>query len=112
MFAVLAHAAFDGIRTSAPLQRPKGGVHEPYEKMKFEKAMKSTFQTYECAGNLAWINEMYKCLHGVPLNMAATKELANHNCASPHSTPATFVVAADSLDFNPTEHKGQGCRGQ
>ena len=102
---ILAHKHFQGIRKLSPIIR---GTKDNFDKKIFEKNMKPSnkIQKYECAGNLAWINEMYNCLHGVPLNMAMTKELANHSYRSPDVDPPTFTIAADDLSFDLAEHKG------
>ena len=62
---------------------------------------------YECAGNVAWINEMYNPLHGVPINMVSVRQMADHIYGDVKKIGSvTFVVGVESVDFKPMSHKG------
>ena len=85
---VLANKAFTNIRSKDPLIIGQGGSRPAFDKDAFKAAFKDKrSEQYITAGNASWMNEMWNPLHGVPLNMANVKVIAEHNYQTYHMEP-------------------------
>ena len=106
--AVLEHPAFKSIRAAPPLALGKGGTQASFDLPTCQKNLRSDPGMYSCAGNLAWINEQFNCMPGVPMNLELVKGMADHNYASPEAAgeATNFVIALDSANVDPREQKG------
>ena len=104
---VLGLKQFKDMRGSESLSVGKGGSAQAFDLPTYKKAMAQAGK-YSCAGVLAWVNEMWTPLAGVPNNMSRVKILAADNYKSPDSSSEddTFSIAVENATWNPMNHLG------
>ena len=61
---------------------------------------------FECSGNLAWVNEAWSPMAGIPLNKTCILKMSNHVFAKPASLPMNLLVPVPIKDFNVLGHNG------
>lgn len=95
---VISNQFFKTIREAEPPQ--------PFDMDNFKKSIKAT-GTYTCTGNVAWLQESYNTLNGVPFSLRNVKALSMRL-----DTPQFFnnfkitVAVEDDPLWLPTDHKG------
>jgi hypothetical protein len=72
--AIMAHPAFDGIRSEAPLPLIEGGQCSPFDLAEFKMKM-SKKEVYTCGANLLWINNIWSSASQVPVNRTGVAAL-------------------------------------
>ena len=115
---VLHHPDMENMRYASPLIIGNGGHQEQFQEEHYAKALGSAGSkdkcssqgSYACGGVVAWLNEMYAPVAGIPFNYEAVMRMANHNYKSPSNVDTAdlrFTVAVPSTkSYNPLEHKG------
>ena len=106
------------MRSKPALPLGKGGFREGFNFDKYSKCLRSQGAldevlksgdrvSYECAGNVAWINELYAPLPGIPMNYDHVQAIANDVYGSPSKVGnVSLVVAVESDTWDPMRHLG------
>ena len=101
---------FSDIAESIPLPIDEDAVDEnqgcqaPYDKDEYPVAIRAGL--YRCAGNLWWINMMWRVDAGVPLAWSRLEDLKNYFFKEPTlKFPVNLVICMKS-GADPMEHKG------
>jgi len=71
---IMAHPAFDGLSSMAPLPLDQGGQCAPFDVAEFKMKM-SKKEIYTCRANLLWINNVWSCASQVPVNRTGVAAL-------------------------------------
>ena len=71
---IMAHPAFDGLSSMAPLPLDQGGQCAPFNVAEFKMKM-SKREIYTCGANLLWMNNLWSCAPQVPVNRAGVAAL-------------------------------------
>ena len=96
---VISNQFFKSIREDEPSPHP-------FDMDAFKKSIKAT-GTYTCRGNVAWLQESYNTLNGVPFSLRNVKALSMR-LDTPHffdNFKISVAVGDDPL-WLPTDHKG------
>ena len=105
MTRIFASPRFSEIRSEQPLKIGHGGFTATFQKQLYLASMADAGQ-FECSGNLAWVNEAWSPMAGIPLNKRFILKMSNHVFAKPASLPMNLLVPVPSKDFDVLGHKG------
>ena len=75
--AIVAHPAFDGISSQAPLSLNEGGQCSPFDLTEFKMKMNKK-EVYTCGANLLWINNIWSSASQVPVNRTGVAALRSY----------------------------------
>ena len=86
---VLGHPVFDGMEAQDPLSIANGGVQAPFSQRDLETSCLGKAQAYACGINLSWVNLTYSATPGIPIRMAAVREVTEKDLhgADTHGEP-------------------------
>jgi len=109
MVTISEHSVFKKIVAALPtgIGGTAGGAFQDAFKLEhYKAAMSGAACKYQCGINIFWLDFSYSAMPGVPLRQRSIDELRDQYFAGPSGFPKTIVIAVDSVQFNPLEHKG------
>ena len=109
MVTISEHSVFKKIVAALPtgIGGTAGGAFQDAFKLEhYKAAMAGAACKYQCGINIFWLDFSYSAMPGVPLRQRSIDELRDQYFAGPSGFPKTIVIAVDSVQFNPLEHKG------
>jgi hypothetical protein len=105
---ILEHPVFKKINAALPtgIGGTAGGAFQDAFKLEHYKAAMAEVGRYQCGINMFWLDFAYTAMPGVPVRQRAIDELREQYFQFPNGFPKTLVIAVDSSEFNPLNHKG------
>ena len=122
---VSTHPMFRGIQEADPLPLGEGGSQAPFKHSDYLLALGgksevelgsqpllpahtyTTYRTYTCAINLAWVDFQWSATPGVPVRIEALRRLRDTAFNIPCPAPQVHVaVPRDFQNYHPYMHKG------
>ena len=102
---IQGHPEFDSIDTQDPLSIAMGGTQAPFSQKELETSCSGELQAYACGINFSWVNLLYSATPGIPIRMAAVKEVTETTFLEP--TPVeSLSIGIPSHDYGVKSHKG------
>ena len=123
---VSTHPMFRGIQQANPLPLGEGGSQAPYKHSHYLLALSgksevelgsqaqplrpaytyTTYRTYTCAINLAWVDFQWSATPGVPVRMEALRRLRDMAFNIPCPAPQVHVAVPRDFQYQPDMRKG------
>ena len=102
---VLGHPVFDGMEAQDPLSIANGGVQAPFSQRDLETSCLGKAQAYACGINLSWVNLTYSATPGIPIRMAAAREVTEKTFMEP-THMESLTIGVPSHDYKVKSHRG------
>ncbi len=96
---------FARIATAEAATIRQGGGQAPFNKEDFSSALSKDGGSYVCGINLAWLDLTWTATPGIPIRMAAVRQISNVVFEKPRPIEQIHV-AVPSRTFDVTQHKG------